>query len=81
MEILGVGVFIIGIILSFVGGVGFIIATFRAGILWGLACMFLPFVSLIFLFVHWKLAEKPFYLSLLGCALVFGGAVLIPETA
>ncbi len=55
-----------GLIVFLIGSVAFLIATFRAGILWGLSCLFLPFVSLIFLFVHWKTAAKPFLVSMLG---------------
>lgn len=60
-----------GLIVFLIGSVGFLIATFRAGILWGLSCMFLPFVSFIFLFVHWKTAAKPFLISMLGIAILF----------
>lgn len=60
-----------GLIVFLIGSVGFLIATFRAGILWGLSCMFLPFISFIFLFVHWKTAAKPFLISMLGIAILF----------
>ncbi len=60
-----------GLIVFLIGSIGFLIATFRAGILWGLGCMFLPLVSFIFLFVHWKTASKPFLVSMLGIAILF----------
>lgn len=62
---------IIGLIIFLAGSIGFLIAAFRAGILWGLSCMFLPFVSLIFLFLHWKIAAKPFLISILGVSILF----------
>jgi hypothetical protein len=60
-----------GLIVFLIGSVAFLIATFRAGILWGLSCMFLPFVSFVFLFIHWKTAAKPFLISMLGIAILF----------
>ncbi|HIE15492.1 MAG TPA: excalibur calcium-binding domain-containing protein [Bacteroidales bacterium] len=40
--------------------------------------MFLPLVSFIFLFVHWKTAAKPFLITLLGIAILFFGALFAP---
>lgn len=67
-----------GLVVFFIGSLGYLIATFRAGILWGLSCVLFPFISLIFLFVHWKVAAKPFFVSLLGAAIVFSGTLLAP---
>lgn len=67
-----------GLIAFLIGSVGFLIATFRAGILWGLSCMFLPFVSIVFLFVHWKTAAKPFLISMLGIAILFLSTMFLP---
>lgn len=67
-----------GLIVFLIGSIGFLIATFRAGILWGLSCMFLPFVSFVFLFVHRKTAAKPFFLSILGIAILFLSTMFSP---
>lgn len=67
-----------GLVVFLIGSFGFLIATFRAGILWGLSCVFLPLVSFIFLFVHWKTAAKPFLITLLGTAILFLGTVFSP---
>ena len=67
-----------GLIVFLIGSLGFLIATFRAGILWGLSCMFLPFVSFIFLFVHWKTAARPFLISTLGIAILFLSTMFSP---
>lgn len=71
-------VLISGLIVFLIGSVGFLIATFRAGILWGLSCMFLPFVSFVFLFVHWKTASKPFLVSIVGIAILFLSTIFSP---
>lgn len=65
--------FWLGLIVFIIGGLGFLIATFRAGILWGFSCLILPPVSLIFLFAHWDKAKGPFGLQLIGLGgLLFG---------
>jgi hypothetical protein len=61
---------VLGLIIFFVGSIKYIVETFRISILWGLSCMFLPFVSFIFLIVHWKVASKPFFLSLFGIGIM-----------
>lgn len=67
-----------GLVIFSIGSIGYLIATFRVGISWGLCCMLLPFVSFIFLFVHWKVAAKPFLVSMLGVAIVFLATLLVP---
>ena len=69
-----------GFVVFLIGSFGFLIATFRIGILWGLSCMFLPFVSFIFLIVHWKVASKPFFVSLLGFGIAFSGTMFVPTS-
>jgi hypothetical protein len=67
-----------GLIVFLIGSLWYLVTTFRVGILWGLSCMFLPFISLIFLFVHWKVAAKPFGVSLLGVGIAFSGTLFVP---
>ena len=67
-----------GLIVFLIGSVGFLVATFRAGIRWGISCMFLPFVSFVFLFVHWKTAAKPFFISIFGIAMLFLSIMFSP---
>lgn len=67
-----------GAILVF-GNIWFVINAFRVSILWGLGCLFLPFVSFFFLFTNWDKAKQPFLISLLGGAILFGGALLTPR--
>ena len=69
---------VLGLVVFLAGSVGYMVVTFRTGILWGLSCMFLPFVSFIFLFVHWKVAAKPFFILILGTAIAFLGTIFVP---
>ena len=71
--ILGFGIFLFG-------GLLFLIAAFRESIWWGLACLFLPIVSFFFLIVHWPEAKKPFFLQLIGFAVMVVGAIISPQT-
>ena len=48
MEILGMILVGIGGITVLVGSIWFLVVTFQESLLWGLGCMFVPFVSLIF---------------------------------
>ena len=69
----------IGFALMLIGGLMCIVAAFRQGILWGLGYLFLPFVSLIFLIIHWREAKNGFFVSLAGTAIAFLVLLSVPE--
>jgi hypothetical protein len=69
-----------GLVLFLIGDIGFLIAAFRVGVIWGLSCLFLPFVSFFFLVIHWKVAAKWFFVTLAGLGLMVGGAMLSSES-
>ncbi len=60
----------LGLVLLVIGGIWFVIAAFREGILWGLGVLFVPFVSLIFLVLGWPEAKRPFFLQLVGLGFI-----------
>ncbi|WLE98351.1 MAG: excalibur calcium-binding domain-containing protein [Candidatus Electrothrix communis] len=70
---------LIGVFLVLAGLFWLIIAAFRVHILWGLGCLLLPFVSLFFLFLHWRSAAKPFMFSVIGVILACSGVYLFDE--
>ena len=74
--ILSICLFLAGAVAVVIGNFWFIINTFRVHVFWGLGCLFLPFISLIFLFVHWKSAARPFVLSFVGIISVILGVFL-----
>ena len=80
MELFAVGLLLVGTVLMLVGAIGFIIAAFRASILWGLGCLFLPFIPLLFLVMHWRLAFKPFRMQVVGFLLGLVAALVSPTT-
>ena len=61
--IIGLGVFI-------VGGLAYLIAAFKTNLLWGLGCLIFAPVSLVYLFMHWESAKKPFLIQISGLAIV-----------
>jgi hypothetical protein len=73
---MGMALLVIGILLSVVGGIWLLITAFQESVGWGLACMFLPIVSLIFVFLHWEESKRPFLIGLAGNILVIAGAAL-----
>ena len=58
------------------GGIGFLLAAFQESLLWGLGCLLLSPVSLIFLILHWDEAGKPFLLQLAGGLAMFVGLTM-----
>lgn len=64
----------IGILIVVIGAIGFLIAAFRESILWGLGCLLVSPVSIAFLFIHWNEAKIPFFLQLVGVALIYVAA-------
>jgi hypothetical protein len=78
MGTVGMIIWIIGAIISAIGGIWFLVVAFRQSIWWGLGSLFIPFVSIIFLILHWSNAAKPFFVSLLGVVIMVVVAILIP---
>jgi len=76
METIGAIFIIIGIIISIVYGIILLIRAFQQHILWGLGCIFLPFVSLIFVAGHWENAKSPFLKGLLAIPFMVVGSLL-----
>lgn len=79
MEILALILLVAGIVISVIGGIWFLVVAFCESIFWGLGCLIIPFVSLIFLLLHWREAAKPFIVSLIGSALIVAAELLVPE--
>ena len=64
MEIVGMILMGLGSIGVIVTGIWLLILAFQESILWGLGYIFVPFVSLIFVIMHWDKAAKPFLIGL-----------------
>jgi len=64
---------LLGLVLAIVGGVWIAIEAFKEGLLWGIGCLLIPLVGLIFVALHWDVAKRPFLIQMVGVALYFLG--------
>jgi len=76
MPVVALGLFAIGTVVMLVGGVWLLVKAFQTSVLWGLGYIFVPFVSLIFVVLHWEDSKKPFFYVLGGLAIFAVGAAL-----
>ncbi len=78
MDILGLILFGLGALGTFVFGIWLLVTAFQKHVLWGLAYIFLPFAAIVYVCMNWNRAAKPFLLGLLASALMFGGIFMSP---
>jgi hypothetical protein len=81
MEMLGAIFIIVGGLIALVYGIILLVKAFQTSILWGLAYIFIPFVALIFVIMHWEVAKKPFLMGLLSIPFFIIGIILAPDMA
>lgn len=67
----------LGFFILLLGSIGILIAAFKNSILWGIGCLFISPISIIFLILYWNEAKNPFFLQLIGIAVVFVGSLTI----
>lgn len=80
MAFLGLLLILAGGIIATVYGVIIMIRAFQTSIVWGLAYIFIPFASLVYIVVYWQEVKKPFLYSLLGLPLMGLGIALAGVT-
>ncbi|WP_009963606.1 hypothetical protein [Verrucomicrobium spinosum] len=76
MEIVSFVLIGIGFIISVIYGIKLLILAFQKSVLWGLGSIFIPFVGLVFVIMHWAEAKGPFLKSLLAIPFFIGGIAL-----
>ncbi len=64
-----------------VGAIMILIEAFKEHILWGLGSLFVPFVSLVFIVMHWNVSKKGFFIWLAGLPLYGIGIALAATSA
>ena len=67
---------LVGLAVAVVGSLWLIVVAFQESALWGIGVLVVPFVSLVFTVMHWKVAKRPFLVSLVGGVLCGIGAAL-----
>jgi len=55
-----------------------VVAAFRQGVLWGLACLFLPFAAIVFVILHWEETRPWLFLNVGGLLVATLGSVFNP---
>jgi outer membrane biosynthesis protein TonB len=75
--IVGLPLFVGGVLVSLAASIAFLVAAFRVGVWWGLGCIFVAPVSLVFLVMHWRIARRSFLASLAGWVVGVVGYVLL----
>jgi hypothetical protein len=76
MAMIGSVIAFIGFVVMLVFGIQILIIAFKKSILWGLGSLFIPFVGLVFVFMHWAETKTPFMRWLIGFVVaVIGGVV------
>ncbi|MGY8770298.1 MAG: hypothetical protein ACKVH8_17920 [Pirellulales bacterium] len=76
MAFLGGLLSLVGSIACLVGVIWIIVIAFKESVLWGLGCLFVPFVVLIFAIMNWDSASKPALIVIGGIGLSVMGGVL-----
>ncbi|MEM7146253.1 MAG: hypothetical protein AAF591_14035 [Verrucomicrobiota bacterium] len=76
MATIGTILLFVGAIISLVYAIFILVNAFKKSILWGLGSLFVPFVGLIFVIMHWDQNKQPFIRYLIGVAISIVGAVL-----
>lgn len=66
---------IVGVLIFIIGGILLLIESFKESIIWGFACLIVTPVVLVFTFVHWDVAKKPFFIQLTGLGILFISAL------
>ncbi|MCI5165443.1 MAG: hypothetical protein D3903_04975 [Candidatus Electrothrix sp. GM3_4] len=76
MQTLGMISLLIGTVIALIYGIKILILAFKTSILWGLGYIFVPFVSLVFIFMHWDETKSPFLRSLMAIPFFIIGSLL-----
>jgi hypothetical protein len=72
---------LLGFIISLVGNIWFLLYAFKESVLWGLGCLLIPFVGVVFLAQHFEETWRPFVVGMIGGAMVMAGTLLEPAAA
>jgi polyferredoxin len=76
VEIIGKILMALGLILTLIGSVWFLVAAFRESVWWAFVCLFVPFGSLIFLTKHLDKVGKPVLIQFAGVVSMLFGACM-----
>ena len=72
---------LLGAFCLLIGSIVLIVGGFQQSIGWGLAIIFIPFASLIFLFMHWEKGKNGFLMMVAGLIFYAAAFVTMPPNA
>jgi hypothetical protein len=81
MSTVGLVLLVVGAGIVTVMGIWLLVKAFQTSVLWGLGYLFVPFVNLVFVILHWQDTKKPFLYLLGGAVLMAIGMVLSGQVA
>lgn len=76
MSMIGIGLIAVGGIAALVTSILILVEAFKESVLWGLGCLLVPFVILIFVATHWSETGKLFLYNLGASAVLVVGVVV-----
>lgn len=76
-KFIGSALLLTGSIINLIGFVFWLIVTFRVGLLWGIGCLIVPFLCLLFAVLNWNDSKKPAIYTFVGSILCLMGASLV----
>src|SRR5262249_41245524 len=62
---------LIGALLAVIGNLWIVVLAFRTGLLWGLGCLLVPIVGLVYCVLNFRETWKPFVIAVIGLLLFF----------
>jgi len=63
-----------GYIILVLGGLWMLFVIFQTSVVWGILSILVPFVSLLFVIMHWDDTKRPFLVQIVGLVLIYFGA-------
>jgi hypothetical protein len=73
MDLLPLLLILLGFLVFSVGSLWFTVNAFRVSVLWGIVVFLFTPAWIRFAWCHWDMAKRPFIVSLIGAAILFGG--------
>lgn len=80
MDALATLLVFVGFVVAIVGAVWFLAVAFEEHLLWGLTCLFVPLVGVVFLVLHWHREWRPFVVALAGKVIALLGIAALATT-
>lgn len=75
VALLGIGLFLLGLLLMTISGIWGLILAFQDSVVWGLLYLLIPFAALVFIIKKWskQAVRNSFFLWLIGLLVTVGG--------